>query len=130
MKTLTFEPAGADTNISNIGNHRIRTRFLNNDNKTIYLEIEVIKPNYPRRQSKKQKALNLNAKWFVSHCYEENNESSGFRKFERPRDNEANWFNVIQWVNENLNCSFTDGGLDETLRIHEKLPHGGLLVIR
>jgi hypothetical protein len=125
MKTLPFEGAGMSTKICDIGNHRIRTRFLNNDNKVIYLEINISQPPYPKRQSKKQKALNMKTKWFVSHCHEENLGEPAFRLYEGEKCGEASWKNIIQWINENLNCSYTDGEIDETLDIHDKLNDGG-----
>jgi hypothetical protein len=129
MKTLTFEPAGMSTNICDIGNHRIRTRLLNNDNKVVYLEINIHQPSYPRFQSKKQKLLNKTAKWFVSHCHEEGCENgSTFRQFEGEKGTEANWENIIQWVNAILNCCYTGGKIDETVRIHDKRADGTQIV--
>lgn len=101
---LYFEGAGMDFNeeSSNVGNYRIRTAFINNDNQEIYLEL-----SGTFFDDKKNNRFGW--KTFITDCFNlsistNQNESSiqlktrtigGYKKE-----------NIINWVNENLNCSF------------------------
>lgn len=117
--TLIFEGAGWDKcdSCTDIGNCRIRTRIKNNDGEIIYLEM------HGRAKSKYGKN---EMNWpdfvgFVSHCHIDDNDCSKYRKFEL--GTRINWQAkyLLEWVNENLNCSFDSLSVinDGSVEVHE-----------
>lgn len=102
---LYFEPAGCfyESETSDINNHRIRTAFLNNDNKAIYLEIcghEI----YPQKKKNiKEWFCNATDVFYIPENIEEkkdylkiNIDFKGYNKKE-----------LTEWINKNFNCNFT-----------------------
>lgn len=115
MKTLIFEGAGWEKAPSNdVGNCRIRTRIKNNAGDIIYLEINGFEATkYTKRP--------FPMTGYVMHCFNKDcNESGPFRNCEHGTF-EYNSKALIQWVNENLNCSFDTLSVinDGSLPVHE-----------
>lgn len=109
-KTLIFEGAGWEGTQPQVGNCRIRTRINNNDGRIIYLEMggtEIGKHSGILQGQYK----NMGYVDFVH--YEDieedrkSNHSQELRKFEHNRF-EYTKENILRFVNENLNCSYTD----------------------
>ena len=101
VKVLYFEGAGCVPR-GDVENCRIRTRFINNEGKEIYLEIlgfEVTKHHSNIYKQYKNFAS-------IDFCFENNcNEKSRLRELEHNHF-EYTKENILSWVNENLNCSF------------------------
>lgn len=117
IKVLFFEGAGC-VERGTVENCRIRTAFTNNEGKGIYLElwgIEVTK-NSPERYKVYEYA------GVVDYCYEVLESGEQFRF-----DIEEKTFNyskrgILDFVNENLNCSFTEIKVLDTFdgyRVHK-----------
>lgn len=104
-KTLIFEGAGWEkaSSASDIGNCRIRTRIKNNDGEIIYLEM----------------SHGVKGGW-VWHCFERDcNETSKWRKLEH-KNFVWDKRNLIAFVNQNLNCSFTSLDVqNDGVRVHD-----------
>lgn len=101
-KTLIFEGAGwAKAESADVGNCRIRTRIRTNDGRVVYLEMGCT-PNF------KNSGINVNLITRVDHCHIHENGGCPLRRLEGRLPFEYNKFNIIQWVNKNLNCSFTE----------------------
>lgn len=124
MKTLIFEGAGWEETkkqFPDIGNCRIRTRLVNDEGTVIYLEI------MGRERHQGEDGLDKPA--YISHCFSgtDCNQVSEWRKLERgvARYNGAAFNytaeNLIEWVNKNLRCSFTDLKVvnDGSVQVHE-----------
>lgn len=97
-KTLIFEGAGWENAPHNdVGNCRIRTKFLNLNNEFIYLELT------GHEQSE--------FKGFVSHCFnmkdERTNHTKELAHVERIPFKYSKK-GILELVNKNLNCNFTD----------------------
>lgn len=119
MKTLYFEGAGMDytpNEFSNVGNYRIRTAFLNNDGKAIYIELgrcnryrnTSLKGNKPLKKKivVSEWALNIDHLFFIVEG-EDENKTSIPHNWHEIRDN-FNYTNedITKWINETLNCNF------------------------
>jgi hypothetical protein len=119
-KPLIFEGAGWDKTESatDIGNCRIRTRIKNNNGEIIYLEM------MGREKSKYGKH---EKDWpdfvgFVSHCFvgEDCNLPSKYRKLELGTRISWDAKTLLEWVNFNLNCSFTSLDVQNNgVRVHD-----------
>ena len=120
-QTLIFEGAGWEkaSSASDIGNCRIRTRIRNNAGEIIYLEMNGREKS---KYDKNEKNYPDFIGW-VQHCYIEDDDRSKYRKFEGAR---FSWGakTVLEWVNENLNCSFNSLDVqNDGVRVHDtKLP--------
>ena len=99
---LIFEGAGWEksSSSSDVSNCRIRTRIRNNAGTVIYLEINGMeRTKYTPRK--------FPVSGYVMHCYSADcNESSIWRNLERNSEFNYTAEGVLQWVNENLACSF------------------------
>lgn len=120
MKTLIFEGAGWEETkkqFPDIGNCRIRTRLTNDEGTVIYLEI-MGRERYLCEDGPDKPA-------FVQHCFsgEDCNASSEWKKLEgAPQPKFAyTAVHLIEWVNRNLRCSFTDLLVvnDGSVQVHE-----------
>jgi len=109
-KTLVFEGAGWDIAENNgVGNCRIRTRFLNDDNRPIYLEMSGTKVS--KNMSTYVQHLHFSS--HITHCFYDDvkegcNQKSEIRKHETGLFFEYTKENIIKFVNNKLNGSFTD----------------------
>lgn len=98
---LYFEGAGMDyeTNEnSDVGNHRIRTAFINNEGTQYYIELSNI-----RRSNDKNKTI---SEWglHVDQLFEiVDGERTKFGKFVHSSYTKGD---ITNWINTNLNCSF------------------------
>ncbi len=116
-KTLIFEGAGWDKcdSCTDIGNCRIRTRIKNNDGEIIYLEM--------MGRERSERGL-YEMDWpkfvgFVSHCHIKDNDCSKYRKFETGTRISWDAKTLLEWVNKNLNCSFTSLRVEnDGVRVH------------
>lgn len=113
MKTLIFEGAGwPKAESADVGNCRIRTRIKTNDGRIVYLEMGCT-PNF------RNSGFGFNLIPHVSHCHTRENGNDPLRKFEGCLPFEYNKKNILKWVNDNLNCSFTDLEVDnENIEVH------------
>lgn len=124
-KTLIFEGAGwsgAEASIkSGVGNCRIRTRIKNNEGRIIYLEM-----GGWNRHKYTPKQIPFNIIGRIDHCfYEDINwdkrdcHSPELSKLEGLLF-EYNKENILQLVNEKLNCNFTDIKVinDNSINVH------------
>lgn len=112
---LIFEGAGWEkAPSSDVGNCRIRTRLVNDDGVTIYLEIHGC-------ERTKYTARPFDFTGYASHCYAADcNESSEWKRLEgKPFSYTA--AGLLAWVNENLRCSFTQLEVvnDGSAAVHE-----------
>lgn len=98
---LYFEGAGWEKVDSNdVGNIRIRTRIKNNNNRLIYIEI----------------TKSVKKGFYVDHCFYDdkiedkiNNHSIGLSKqMQRSYEKEYTKKNILDLINNNLNCTFKD----------------------
>lgn len=123
MKTLIFEGAGwegADTSkATDVTNCRIRTRLQNNSGRVIYLEMGCCH-SY---------AKNLNYATHIDHLFYCDSKWDDRRSFSRelqPLTNihfEYNKENILEFVNEKLNCSFDDMIVynNNEVRVHDTI---------
>lgn len=106
MNRLKFEGAGwsnADSSKStNVGNCRIRTVFVNNENKVIFLELHQA-PVY-----KKNKIIEY--KTYLEDCFIIPLGCDYGKLYTRGMANigEYNKENILSWINKNLHCNFTE----------------------
>ena len=119
-KPLIFEGAGWDkaSSASDIGNCRIRTRIKNNAGEIIYLEMSGRERILPREKGCPE------FMGFVHYCHEGhdcNETKSRYRKLSL--HTRINWQAkyLLEWVNENLNCSFDSLQVvnDGSVQVHE-----------
>ncbi len=106
MRILKFEGAGwSEAESNGVGNCRIRTTFLNDKGRKIYLEMGGTKTH-----SASMKAYrSFDFPWRIDHCfYEDCNEDSDIRrKYEKTQFiQEYTKANILSFVNECLGCSF------------------------
>lgn len=117
MKTLYFEGAGwadADTSKStNVGNCRIRTAFINNKGRKIYLELtSYTKSKYDVKNKRYPEYEIGHVLGFVDYCFYIDTESKDpcnncvIRKVERNIKFNYTKEDIIKMINKNLDCSF------------------------
>lgn len=113
MKILLFEGAGwPSAESGDVGNCRIRTRIKNNDGVIIYLEMGCT-------PGKNFRDCRFDLITRVDHCHTHENGGCKWRKLEGMPNFEYSKANIINWVNKNLNCSFTDLVVDnENIEVH------------
>ena len=117
-KTLIFEGAGWDkaSSASDIGNCRIRTRIKNNVGEIIYLEMMGRERQLPREKDCPDFV------GFVSHCHINDNDTSKYRKLETGTRIKWDTKTLLEWVNENLNCSFNSLDVqNDGVRVHDTI---------
>lgn len=117
---LYFERAGMDfyneeqKENSDIGNHRIRTAFKNNEGKTFFVDLG---NTYKRDKKGKQNGeMGISFDFIIDiEKLKEQEEKTGLgHKFSIDFDREElkqlnyNKQDLIQWINKNLNCNFDD----------------------
>ncbi|GCD12601.1 hypothetical protein [Clostridium tagluense] len=128
MKTLLFEGAGMEytDEESNIGNYRIRTAFINNEGKQIYLEMGR-SPVY--EASGKSKKMKIISEWgtCISHLFyitgdtKDCNINKIYYSHEELRNNfKYNKEDVIKIINKLCNTSF------ETLEVLDHMEGYGV----
>lgn len=111
VKTLYFEGAGwsgADTSINTIGNCRIRTSFINNEGKQIYLEMGAgTIYNKKCKNEIERYYLYIDFCFYVTGGEDDCNNSRIHFDWQNLKDN-YNYTkkDIIRWINENLNCNF------------------------
>jgi len=105
-KTLIFEGAGSEITV--VGNCRIRTRIRNIEGRLIYIEINGFQntnktPNYA-------KGLNtvghVDCCFYDDHTWDIRNNSSSQLSHITKKHFEYNKENILKLVNEDLNCNF------------------------
>jgi hypothetical protein len=113
-KVLLFEGAGMnfyddkDKMFSDVGNHRIRTAFINNDNQHIYIELGHCRQYVGKSKTVYRLGLRIDHLFNIS-ISSDSNISSIKTDFIELRDGyEYTKTDIIKWINKNLNCSFTD----------------------
>lgn len=103
-KVLYFEGAGMSYNssTSDIGNHRIRTAFRNNNNQSIYLEVS----NHEFTDNKKQTEWRIS----VDHLFyiQDNPKDKIYIERDLPSIKECSKQAITTWINNHFNCSFDD----------------------
>ena len=102
LKVLYFEGAGMNTYESgeDVGNHRIRTAFLNNEGKAIYLEIIGHKFN-DKKCNYWQSHVD-----YVFYIPGSEDEEKKYLHFDNFKKEGYTKEKIIKWINENLNCNF------------------------
>lgn len=103
VKVLYFEGAGCVPR-GDVENCRIRTSFVNDEGVQFYLELSgfgVIK-NATKKFSQFTNAA------FIDYCYEVTPDGGKYRADIEQKNFEYTKANILEFVNENLNCSFTD----------------------
>ena len=102
LKVLYFEGAGMNTYESgeDVGNHRIRTAFLNNEGKAIYLEIIGHKFNNKKCNYWQS---HIDYVFYIPGSGEEEKKYLHFDNFKKEGYTKEK---IIKWINENLNCNF------------------------
>lgn len=102
-KVLYFEGAGMDYNNKgcDIGNYRIRTAFLNNNNRPIYLEIS-------NNEFRGKKHVEWRACVQCAFFIEDNKDDIKYLERQLPKIEECSRQGITKWINENFNCSFDD----------------------
>lgn len=108
MKILYFEGAGCAPR-GDVENCRIRTAFVNDEGKKIYLELSGTKATKSMHESFK-KFTNAG---FVDHCFEivepdGDNENKYRLPCERNTNFEYSKDGILEFVNRELNCSFSE----------------------
>lgn len=110
-KTLYFEGAGwskADTSIKTIGNCRIRTSFINNEGKQIYLEMGS-GSIYSKKHKKEIERyfLHIDFCFYVTGGDDDCNNSRIYFDRKDLRNNyDYSKKDILKWINKNLDCSF------------------------
>lgn len=106
MKTLYFEGAGMDytpNEKSDMGNYRIRTAFLNNEGKSIYLEVS----GHEFTEKVKSKKINVWKSHICFAFYIPENEEEKTHYLQIPYNSIGyTKEKLTKWINENFNCSF------------------------
>lgn len=101
---LYFEGAGWDykSNTSDIENYRIRTAFLNNDNKAVYLEISGNEFDVNKKKNIKEWRCHVNYAFYIPENIEDETDYlkikidfNGYNKKE-----------ITKWINKNFNCNY------------------------
>jgi len=115
QRVLLMEGAGMSYEIhpySDIGNYRCRTVFTNDKGKKIYLEIKRCLKQH--LQTKIEQRDNPDNDWGL-HIYADIISTYGGKSekyidiyFEETRRVSYGKNSVLRWINENLDCSFTD----------------------
>lgn len=123
MNVLIFEGAGwAKAEHNGVGNCRIRTRIKNRDGRLIYLEMggnqfsKVVMPKYAEGLNfvaRIDHCYYSDAEWDSRSCYSKALEHLRFKNFEYTKEN------ILDFVNESLNCSFDSMEVvNEGLSVH------------
>ena len=102
LKVLYFEGTGMNTYESgeDVGNHRIRTAFLNNEGKAIYLEIIGHKFNNKKCNYWQS---HIDYVFYIPGSEDEEKKYLHFDNFKKEGYTKEK---IIKWINENLNCNF------------------------
>lgn len=103
VKVLYFEGAGC-VERGDVENCRIRTAFVNDEGVKIYLElwgVEVIK-NSPERYKAYENA------GVIDYCYEVTEDGEKYRVDIEPRTFDYSKRGILEFVNNNLHCSFDE----------------------
>jgi len=105
-KTLIFEGAGSE--ITAVGNCRIRTRIRNIEGRLIYIEINGFQnsgktPNYAKGLDV---VGHVDCCFYADHTWDTRNNSSSKLAHITKKHFEYTKENILKLVNENLNCSF------------------------
>ena len=103
LKILYFEGAGMEIyeEGSNVGNYRIRTAFLNNEGKAIYIELGGHKFN-----DKKVSYWRTHLDYLHYITEDGENESIKFNYLEIRDNVKYTKESITKWINKNLNCNF------------------------
>jgi len=105
--TLIFEGAGSE--ITPVGNCRIRTRIRNNDGRLIYLEIngfENNSKNVPNYAKGLDYVGHIDSCFYVDATWDTIRNRSSELSHITKNHFEYNCNNILKIVNENLNCNF------------------------
>ncbi|BAO04958.1 uncharacterized protein CBO05P1_239 [Clostridium botulinum B str. Osaka05] len=110
-KILYFEGAGwseADVSKNTIGNCRIRTSFVNNEEKQIYLEIGAgYIYNEKHKKEIERYYLHIDFCFYITGGKDDCNNSKIYFDRQDLRNNyNYSKEDILRWVNKNLNCSF------------------------
>jgi len=105
-KTLIFEGAGSEITV--VGNCRIRTRIRNIEGRLIYIEINGFQntnktPNYAKGLDV---VGHVDCCFYADHTWDTRNNSSSQLSYVTKKHFEYNKENILKLVNENLNCDF------------------------
>ena len=103
VKVLFFEGAGCAER-GDLENCRIRTAFRNDEGKAFYLEPSGIEP-YKKVPDRLKYFKNIG---FVDYCYELGNDGEKIRFDVEKQNFEYSKQSVLDFVNREMGCSFTD----------------------
>ena len=111
LKVLYFEGAGwseADTSINTIGNCRVRTSFINNEGKQIYLEMGTgFIYNEKSKKEIERYYLHIDHVFYITGDNDDCNKNQIKYDWKNSKDNYSySKEDITRWVNNNLNCSF------------------------
>ena len=107
--TLVFESCGMDfkSELSDVGNHRIRSTFMNDKGRIIYLEIS----GHENTGNLRNSLQHLKFPFHITHCFDltfqKSNHDPRLSKVEHVYG-EYKKENLIKIINDRLDCSFTD----------------------
>ena len=116
-KVLYFEGAGC-VERGDVENCRIRTAFRNDEGKAFYLEMSGIEP-YKKMPERWRAYENIG---FVDYCYELGEDGEKFRADVEDHNFEYSKQNILDFINMELECSFTDIVIADTFydyRVHK-----------
>lgn len=103
VKVLFFEGAGCAER-GDLENCRIRTAFRNDEGKAFYLELFGIEP-YKKLPERFKGFQNIG---FADYCYELGNDGEKLRFDIEKKNFEYSKAGILDFVNSELGCSFTD----------------------
>lgn len=103
VKVLFFEGAGCAER-GDLENCRIRTAFRNDEGKAFYLELSGIE-SYKKMPERWRAFQNIG---FVDYCYELGKDGEKLRADIEDHNFEYSKQNILDFVNMELGCSFTD----------------------
>lgn len=109
MKTIFFEVVGAENNLkqTDIKNDKLRSEFINNDNQKIYIDLS----RCPRWGINEFKRHSIIFEWALSVNTVYNMTIDKPIKISNQQTRNKYDYNkcdILKFINEQLNCSFTD----------------------
>jgi hypothetical protein len=103
VKVLYFEGAGCVPR-GDVENCRIRTSFVNDEGVQIYLELS----GYEQTKTAKSRRYDYDNVTVIDYCYEVTPDGEKYRADVGFNNFEYTKTNILEFVNKNLGCSFTE----------------------